>query len=197
MKRKSLTRTTSLLLGSLILLSAVSCTPYQQQGAAVGGLAGAGLGAIVGDDGGDILTGAALGAAAGTGVTAYQENQQAQANQSYNNTRTYNQAPNYNQQQNYTPPAERPTYQTPPIKTPVIQSQTSSGTIPSAIPSQQANTVISPYPPYNVLDTGGAASGTKLCDPSTIPIDPATGKSYIDPNTGLPDVKRGKYFLVP
>ncbi|MBK1832950.1 hypothetical protein [Roseibacillus ishigakijimensis] len=94
----------------------------------------------------------------------------------------------------------RPGYQ-PPAPSPATSenrpAQTSSGEIPVAMSSLKPNTVISPYPPYNVLDTTGASSGDKLCDPSTIPIDPATGKPYVDPATGLPDVKRGKYFIVP
>ena len=49
------------------------CTPYQQQGAAIGGLAGGALGAIAGDDHRDVLRGAALGAAAGTGIAAATE----------------------------------------------------------------------------------------------------------------------------
>ncbi|MGJ8726081.1 MAG: hypothetical protein ACSHYB_16110 [Roseibacillus sp.] len=185
MKKQNFLKSLSALLSSTALFAAVSCTPYQQQGAAIGALGGAGLGAIAGDDGGDVATGAALGAAAGAGVSAYRENQQRNANQSYNNTRTY------------TPPAQRPTYQPPAPKIPTTPARTSNGSIPMATPSIKANTVISPYPPYNVLDTTGASSGDKLCDPSTIPVDPSTGKQYVNPSTGQPDVKRGKYFIVP
>lgn len=189
MKIPNLFPTLSLSMGSLLLFSMASCTPYQQQGAAIGALGGAGLGAIAGDDGGDVVTGAALGAAAGAGVSAYREEQQRRSNQGYNNN-------------SYTPPAQRPSYQPPaPTPTPTPSttspSRTSSGEYPLAMPGVKANTVISPYPPFNVLDTTGAKKGDKLCDPSTIPIDPATGKQYVNPSTGLPDVKRGKYFIVP
>lgn len=190
---QTLTRSLLAVTGSIALLGAVSCTPYQQQGAAIGALGGAGLGAIAGNDTGDIVTGAALGAAAGTGVTAYQEEQQRRASQSYNNTRTYKPAPSYNNP----PPQQRPTYQPPAPSVTQPPSRTSTGSYPLATPSIKPNTVISPYPPYNVLDTTGANSGDKLCDPSTIPTDPSTGKPYVNPSTGLPDVKRGKYFIVP
>lgn len=193
MKNMNLLKTLPALLTSIALATAVSCTPYQQQGAAVGALGGAGLGAIAGNDGSDVVTGAALGAAAGAGVAAYREDQSRRSNsQPYAPPRS----------QRYTPPAQRPTYQPPPRTTtpstsPAQPSRTSSGKYPMATPSIKPNTVISPYPPYNVLDTTGASSGDKLCDPSTIPIDPATGKQYVNPATGLPDVKRGKYFIVP
>lgn len=59
-----------------------SCTPYQQQGAAVGGLAGGALGAVAGGDTNSTLKGAALGAGLGAGIAAMQENQQGGAGQS-------------------------------------------------------------------------------------------------------------------
>ncbi len=194
MKKLISFRNLALTVSSCTLAVVVSCTPYQQQGAAIGALGGAGLGAIAGDDTGDVLTGAALGAAAGTGVAAYREEQtrRSRSRQPFNN----NAAPS----QQTAPPTQRPSYQPPPrtANPPLPQtSRTSSGSYPVATPSIKPNTVISPYPPYNVLDTTGAKSGDKLCDPSTIPIDPATGKQYTDPRTGLPDVKRGKYFIVP
>lgn len=182
-------------LGSLVLLSFVtSCTPYQQQGAAIGALGGAGLGAIAGNDGGDVVTGAALGAAAGAGVSAYREDQQRRAN-----TPNYRPPSQDNRPQSYTPPADRPTYRPPAPSLPSTSTpaRTSSGEYPMARPALKPGTVISPYPPYNVLNVEGAASGTRLCDPSTIPIDPSTGRQYINPATGQPDVKRGKYFIVP
>lgn len=174
--------------GAVALALLSSCTPYQQQGAAVGGLGGAALGAIAGNDGGDVLRGAAIGAAAGTGVAAYRENQQ-NRNNNFNNTRqssgTYQ--PSEPPQTTYTPPA---TSSPPP-------QRTSQGNYPVALQGVSPNTVISPFPPYNPLDVTGYKSGQKVCDPSTIPINPATGEQYIDPATGEPDVRRGKYFLVP
>lgn len=55
------------------LLGLSSCTQYQAQGAGVGALAGGALGALVGDDGGDVVRGAAIGAAAGAGAAALKE----------------------------------------------------------------------------------------------------------------------------
>lgn len=188
MKPSQILPATAALAGSLALAALTSCTPYQQQGAAVGGLGGAALGAIAGNDGGDVIRGAAIGAAAGTGVAAYRENQQNQ-NRSYNNTRqsSENYRPATPPQPSYSPPAE--TYSPP--------ARSSSGSYPEALQGTTPNTVISPYPPYNPLDVTGYKSGEKVCDPSTIPINPATGKQFIDPSTGQPDVRRGKYFLVP
>ena len=97
----------------------------------------------------------------------------------------------------YTPPSQRPSYQPPAPRTTTTPSRTSNGSTPMATPSIKPNTVISPYPPYNVIDITGYKSGDKLCDPSTIPNDPATGRPYINPATGRVDVKRGKYFIVP
>lgn len=59
-----------------------SCTPYQQQGAAVGGVAGGLLGAAAGRDTESTLKGAALGAGLGTGIAAWKENQQGGGGQS-------------------------------------------------------------------------------------------------------------------
>lgn len=60
-------------LAAASLVSLSSCTQYQAQGAGVGALAGGAIGAIAGDDGGDVLKGAALGAAAGAGAAALKE----------------------------------------------------------------------------------------------------------------------------
>lgn len=54
-----------------------SCSPYQQKGAAMGGLAGGALGAIAGGDSESTIKGAALGAGLGAGIAAMQENQRA------------------------------------------------------------------------------------------------------------------------
>jgi hypothetical protein len=179
---------------ALSLIAAISsCTPYQQQGAAIGGLGGAALGGIAGDDGGDVVRGAAIGAAAGTGIAAYRENQANNRN-NYDRYNDYdsNNSPNsspYSPSPNNSPAREIPSRPTPPPP----QNQN----YPQALPGVNANTVVSPYPPYNSLDGTGYRSGQKVCDPSTIPINPATGNQYIDPATGQPDVSRGKYFIVP
>jgi hypothetical protein len=52
-----------------------SCTPYQQQGAAMGGLAGGAIGAVAGGDTDSTIRGAAIGAGVGAGIAAMQENQ--------------------------------------------------------------------------------------------------------------------------
>ena len=57
----------------------VSCTQTQQQYGLGGAAAGAAAGAIIGDGSDGVLKGAALGASAGVGTAAYQENQQRQA----------------------------------------------------------------------------------------------------------------------
>jgi hypothetical protein len=75
-----------------------SCTPHQQQGAALGGLAGGALGAVAGGDSEAAITGAALGAGLGAGIAAMQENQRAKAS-----TRDY--AP-----RDYTPPMSTSDY---------------------------------------------------------------------------------------
>lgn len=186
MKTTSLSHSLTLATGSVALFLFASCSPYQQQGAAVGALGGAALGAIAGDDGGDVVRGAAIGAAAGTGVTAYQEERQRRNDQSSRSSQSSQQ------------PAPQSSYQAPAtIPSTPTRTTTSSSSYPVATAGITPNTAISPYPPYNVLDITGYKSGAKVCDPSTIPIDPATGKQYINPNTGEYDVKRGKYFLVP
>lgn len=60
-------------------LALVSCTPTQQQYGAYGALGGAALGAVAGDDSSDILRGAAIGGAAGTGTAVYQEHRNKQS----------------------------------------------------------------------------------------------------------------------
>lgn len=60
-------------LAAASLVSLSSCTRYQAQGAGVGALAGGAIGAIAGNDGGDVLRGAAIGAAAGAGAAALKE----------------------------------------------------------------------------------------------------------------------------
>lgn len=55
---------------ALASLSAVSCGPYSREAAVVGGLIGAGTGAIVGHQSGRGLEGAAIGGAIGAGAGA-------------------------------------------------------------------------------------------------------------------------------
>ena len=174
----------NLSLSSLALFITVSCVPYPQQNA-IGVIGRPQLNNSTSNN----SNGNAINQSnPNTGSSSYRENLQPPSNSGYND-------PN-----SYTPQIKKPTYQPPARTIPTLPStptRTSSGQYPTATPSIEPNTVISPYAPYNVLTTIGASSGDKMCDPSTIPIDPATGKQYIDPNTGQLDVKRGKYFLVP
>lgn len=55
---------------ALASLSATSCGPYSQEAAVVGGLLGAGAGAIIGHQSGRGLEGAAIGGALGAGAGA-------------------------------------------------------------------------------------------------------------------------------
>jgi len=64
-------------------LSLVSCTPTQQQYGLGGAAAGGVVGAIAGDDGGDIAKGVAIGGLAGAGYATYQDYQKRQ-NGTYN-----------------------------------------------------------------------------------------------------------------
>lgn len=114
-----------------LLLAAVlaSCTPYQQQGAAMGGLAGGAIGAVAGGDTDSTIRGAAIGAGVGAGIAAMQENQAGAAG--------------------------RPTPPPPP-----------SGGYPYAERTSTPGLVISPYPPYNVIDASGLRSGSKAIDTS-------------------------------
>jgi hypothetical protein len=59
---------------SALALTLVSCTPYQGQGALLGGAAGALAGAAFGDDHQDVIAGAAVGAGLGAGAAAVHEN---------------------------------------------------------------------------------------------------------------------------
>jgi len=126
------------LTATLAAIALCQCTPYQQQGAAVGALAGGALGAVAGDDSDDVIRGAALGAAAGTAAAAIHED-----------SRRRGSAP---------PPSG---YNSPPPGT----GSSSSGGYPLATRSSKPNQVISPYPPHNVIDVTGFKSGDLARDP--------------------------------
>ena len=117
-----------------------SCTPYQQQGAAVGGLGGLAVGAVAGDSSEDALRGAAIGAALGTGAAALKE--QSDRNRGYYNTGGDRPAP----------PAQPPA----PPRT----------NYPTATKTDNPNLVVSPYKPHNVIDVQGFQSGQLAKDPS-------------------------------
>lgn len=65
-------------------LTFVSCTPTQQQYGLGGAAAGAAVGALAGGDSSDVLKGAALGGAAGTGYAVYRERKQGNSRPAYN-----------------------------------------------------------------------------------------------------------------
>ena len=67
---------------------------------------------------------------------------------------------------------------------------------PSATSSIQPGVALSPYPPYSLIDVTGLESGAIALDPSTIPIDPETGKQYVN-EEGFPDYTKAKGFRVP
>ncbi len=52
-------------------------------------------------------------------------------------------------------------------------------------PDGKANRVISPYRPYNIIDTSGYRSGDIVGDLSTAQVDPATGKLILNTSKHL------------
>jgi hypothetical protein len=139
-------------LAGLLLLN--SCTQYQAQGAGVGALGGAAIGALAGNDRRDVLRGAAIGAALGTGVTAMQENERRRMQQDEG---YYRGNPNDGRNNGY--PYENS--QQPPSRS------TGRQDYPVAERTDNPNRVISPYGPnYNVIDVSGFKSGQLARDPS-------------------------------
>ncbi len=135
-----------------VSVAAVSCTQYQQQGAGIGALGGAAIGAIAGDDSSDVIRGAAIGAAAGTGVAAYQENQNKKAG-NYNNGGDNYRTPQAPQIQQAPNASAAPRY-------------------PLAKVTTNPNLVQSPYPPHNIIDI------SKLGASETIARDTSAGKIF-------------------
>lgn len=126
---------------ALVALGLVSCTGYQQQGALIGGLAGAGLGAAFGDDHQDVIAGAAVGAGLGAAGAAAHENVVRQRESAYRQPPSQGgQAP--------PPPQESEDY-------PTAQRTTTPGE------------VLSPYPPHNRIDVTGFSRGALVKDPQT------------------------------
>ena len=151
-------RSARLLAFPLFSLVFSSCTHQQQQGAAIGTLGGAAIGAVAGDDSRDVLRGAALGAALGTGVAALSEDAQRRREAEMNYYGSPGQGGN--------PPggqASQPPYQAP-ISPP---AQPGRDPYPMAQRTNIPNQVISPYPPYNVMDVTDVRSGQLARDPKT------------------------------
>lgn len=139
--------------GLIMALLSASCTPYQQQGAAIGGVAGGALGAVAGGNSRSTVKGAALGAGLGAGIAAMQENnRRAQGQNQPHGQQPYGQP--YGQQQ--------APYQAPDSDYPYAERTSTPGE------------VLSPYAPYNVIDVRGFRSGSKAKDPSC-------GKVFIVP----------------
>lgn len=117
--------------------SFVSCTPTQQTYGLGGAAAGAALGAITGGETKDVVRGAAIGGAAGTGYAVYKERQGGGT------------------QPNVAPPIP----QTPP--------PAQSSDYPKAYPSGTPDIVISPYKPHNKVRVKGFKAGDLAQDPTT------------------------------
>ncbi len=129
---------------SLAVLGSVSCTSYQQQGALIGGLAGAGLGAAFGDDHQDVVAGAAVGAGLGAAGAAVHENSVRQRNYG-----RYGIPPEQQGQPRSQAPAPR------------------AEDYPTAQRTTVPGEVLSPYPPHNRIDVSGYRSGQMVKDPKT------------------------------
>jgi len=155
----NMTQVTLAGLACVLLLN--SCTPYQTQGAGVGALGGAAIGALAGNDGGDVLRGAAIGAAVGTGVAAIQEEEarkRAAADRYYRDRED----DRYRNQDEYRDRDDRYDYQDAPRS-----RETTRRDYPVAERTAKPNQVISPYgPKYNVIDVTGFRSGQLARDPS-------------------------------
>ena len=131
-------------------LGLASCTSYQQQGALVGGLVGAGAGALLGDDHQDVIAGAAVGAGVGAAGAAVHENEMRRRNAA-----------------RYGNPQPRPdgSYQGAPQPSP--QPSPRPQDYPTAQRTTTPGEVLSPYPPNNRIDVSGFRSGQLVKDPNT------------------------------
>ena len=143
---------TKIILGALAGVFVLnSCTRYQAQGAGVGALGGAAVGALAGNDRRDVARGAAIGAALGTGIAAAQENERRRQTPPDDYYRGDGGGYREEYREEYrreTSPAPRQDY-------------------PYAERTGSPNRVVSPYGPnYNVIDVTGFRSGQLAKDPS-------------------------------
>ena len=130
----------------------ISCTEYQQQGAAIGALGGAALGALAGDDTDDVVRGAAIGAAAGTGAAAlHEEHQRRQAG---------------------TPAS----HEAPPVTGQAPSSQPRN--YPKGFKTTNPNQVISPYKPNNLIDISKNPKTGQPFRSGDYVIDPSNNKIF-------------------
>jgi|GEM_PF-643346 len=125
-----------------------ACTEYQQQGAAVGALGGAALGALAGSDTDDVIRGAAIGAAAGTGAAALKEE--------HDRRRGLDNRPPHHPS---APPQP-------------------SGDYPKAFRTDNPYRVISPYKPNNVIDISNNPKTGQPFRRGDYAIDPSNGKIF-------------------
>ena len=145
-------------MGLFAVVVLASCTPYQQQGAAIGGVAGGALGAVAGGNSRSTVKGAALGAGLGAGIAAMQENNRRAQGQN----QPYGQQPHGQQPYGQPYGQQQAPYQAPDSDYPYAERTSTPGE------------VLSPYAPYNVIDVRGFRSGSKAKDPSC-------GKVFIVP----------------
>jgi hypothetical protein len=134
-----------------------SCTTPQQQGAVIGGLAGAALGGIAGYDSDDVLLGAALGAGAGAGVAAMGEDAARRNAGAPYGTPQPPRSPYAPRYDNRRPSSPAPN----PAPAPPRRQE-----YPVARRTSNPDQVISPYAPYNVIDVKGFKHGALARDPS-------------------------------
>ncbi len=144
---------TKIILGALAGVFVLnSCTQYQAQGAGVGALGGAAVGALAGNDRRDVARGAVIGAALGTGVAAVQENERRRQMSDEQYYRGDGGGYREDPREQYRPEAPQPP---------------SRQDYPYAERTGNPNRVISPYGPnYNVIDVAGFKSGQLAKDPS-------------------------------
>ena len=143
-------RSAAAALAAASLLSLSSCTQYQQQGAAVGALAGAGVGALAGDDTDDVVRGAAIGAGLGAGAAAVKE--ESDRRKGYYNTGG-DQAP---------PPQPKP----------------STGNYPKGFKTDNPVQVISPYEPHNLIDISKNPKTGQPFQSGDLVKDPSNGQIF-------------------
>ena len=138
--------------GVLVLVGAVlaSCTPYQQQAGLIGAVGGAAAGAVFGDDHQDVVAGAAAGAAIGAGAAAVHESNQQRRN--YSRYGIPEPDSRSSQPQN-PPPGSPPAANNPPADYPVAQR------------TENADEVLSPYPPHHRINVAGFKPGQLARDP--------------------------------
>lgn len=138
------------------------CTPYQQQGAAVGGLAGAAAGAVFGDDRRDVARGAAAGAALGVGAAALREDQE-RRRRNYDRygipPEPYDDGRRGDRDRDYRPPPPRDNGRSAP---PPPRRD-----YPSAQRTSNPDEVLSPYPPHHRINVEGFSPGQLAKDPKT------------------------------